>query len=433
MKIADLFPISEARRNPHLNISLSPYETLLQYQGKPNMFVSFTELDKLGINPRTTYSTPVGVYSYPLEYVLSRAKERGGDIFTSVPFAATAKYINVFQANRGNIVKMSSYHNADNDMRKLKNWHDGLKYKPKAFDEYVNQVKRYNNQAELIWKLVYVIVKDYAPSGRKTAIKTNMIFHKVLGWDGAIDDKNQGIIHEYEPTQAVFFSTRPIKVMDRIANGRGISGADIEERALQSQQRQVHVRFIVPLSGDFKRGAADMDKSTIDMAEDFFTNINARQSKDHTIKSTYSQLEYLVREYGLKTTSLFDRVRFINTNAPKDNAIQQKLNQIDMKIHSLFYEMRRRQKSIGEAKDLLKRVHKLLENAGRLLSNDKGELDGATLSIFNVVTSYAESTENQIRFEENRYVSLTVEPSVPTNRQAIQASLRMVNNILKLQ
>ena len=29
-------------------------------------YISFTAIDKIGINPRSTYSTPVGIYCYPL-------------------------------------------------------------------------------------------------------------------------------------------------------------------------------------------------------------------------------------------------------------------------------------------------------------------------------------------------------------------------------
>ena len=33
-------------------------------------YISFVAIDKIGINPQTTYNTPMGVYTYPLEYVL---------------------------------------------------------------------------------------------------------------------------------------------------------------------------------------------------------------------------------------------------------------------------------------------------------------------------------------------------------------------------
>lgn len=38
--------------------------------GTTNMFVSFTELEKLGIAPKSGHGTPIGIYAYPVDYVI---------------------------------------------------------------------------------------------------------------------------------------------------------------------------------------------------------------------------------------------------------------------------------------------------------------------------------------------------------------------------
>ena len=67
-------------------------KALDKYRGKGNIFGSFTSLPKLGINPQTTYQTPVGVYSYPVDFILANVR---GDVF-SVPFAESQPYLHIF-------------------------------------------------------------------------------------------------------------------------------------------------------------------------------------------------------------------------------------------------------------------------------------------------------------------------------------------------
>lgn len=66
-----------------------------------NLVVTFTELDKVGINPRSYYETPLGIYFYPLNYVVERNMK--------VPFAGDKPYINVCEfANPNKILHMTS-------------------------------------------------------------------------------------------------------------------------------------------------------------------------------------------------------------------------------------------------------------------------------------------------------------------------------------
>lgn len=66
-------------------------------QSNPNAFVSFTSINKLGINPQSKYDTPIAVYSYPLDYVVQQKID-------FLPFAKTAPYINVFNVD-GNVIE----------------------------------------------------------------------------------------------------------------------------------------------------------------------------------------------------------------------------------------------------------------------------------------------------------------------------------------
>ena len=57
-----------------------------------NFAVTFTAIDKVGINPTSGYETPIGIYFYPLDYVVKRKM--------NVPFAGDQPHINVCEFKR---------------------------------------------------------------------------------------------------------------------------------------------------------------------------------------------------------------------------------------------------------------------------------------------------------------------------------------------
>ena len=96
--------ISEARRNPDKNPKISLVQALEPYKDKPDYFISFTDgfrskakmdyediksppLPKLGINPKTKYDTPAGIYAYPLKEMWKAIKD------DSIPFASDRPFI----------------------------------------------------------------------------------------------------------------------------------------------------------------------------------------------------------------------------------------------------------------------------------------------------------------------------------------------------
>ena len=94
MRLTDIFV--ESRRNPAVNPKVTAYQRLVMRNEKDpkNTFVSMTSVDKLGINPRSEYNTPIGVYSYPAQFVLDTAKISMRDL----PFAGESPYVNIFTA-----------------------------------------------------------------------------------------------------------------------------------------------------------------------------------------------------------------------------------------------------------------------------------------------------------------------------------------------
>ena len=66
-------------------------------------YISFTTIDKIGINPRSTYDTPVGIYCYPLNkpsgepsFILDSITR--DESFDDIPYMKNAPYIYMFEA-----------------------------------------------------------------------------------------------------------------------------------------------------------------------------------------------------------------------------------------------------------------------------------------------------------------------------------------------
>jgi hypothetical protein len=68
---------------------------LEKYKDRSDVFASFTDLPKLGINPQSEYDTPIGVYAYPIGYTYRKFTDTSGKF--GVPFAADSSYIHIFQ------------------------------------------------------------------------------------------------------------------------------------------------------------------------------------------------------------------------------------------------------------------------------------------------------------------------------------------------
>lgn len=114
--------LMELRRNPEVNIKTPTLEALKKYASDPDVYVSFTaampsrdsktKYSKLGINPSSTYNTPIGIYSYPIDYVIQKNLK--------VPFAGDRPFIQVFR-NAGKVLELDAYSKADleNDIEKV--------------------------------------------------------------------------------------------------------------------------------------------------------------------------------------------------------------------------------------------------------------------------------------------------------------------------
>lgn len=280
MKIQELL---EARKNPELNPKISTNAVLLDYVEKfgANSFISFTVIDKLGINPRSDYDTPLGIYAYPGVYAArTMDAHRPG---SALPFAGSSKFATLFTASNG-VVDLATFTSAEYDrtIADLKKAYPKHVKQVNNADEWAKAEARVQTPGGLFWAVTMKFAQSFIQRNN-AAIVWNEVF-RAIGVNGCVDSKGQGIIHPNEPTQAVFFKkpgvieneTRvmnkyaPERVQARIKTGQETHNDIV---ALGKLKKENFVAYLKELyrQGDFERlSQSELDTLSL---ETVFTKI----------------------------------------------------------------------------------------------------------------------------------------------------------------
>jgi len=205
------------RNRPDLYVSV--LDQLEPYSKDPNYFVSFTTIEKIGINPRNAFSTPIGVYAYSLQKLWPDWLH--GDDF----FGKDRPYVNLIKLNTDKICNIGSYTFNTQDFNKLKKVYESLKPQ-ENFENFVqerreainDQTNLYSKDSDgaLLWDLTNSIALMLSGSNNKSfTVKWNKLFRH-LGYDVIID--NTSVIHLLQSSQAVFFVPDSYKLVKRLVN-----------------------------------------------------------------------------------------------------------------------------------------------------------------------------------------------------------------------
>lgn len=226
----------EARRRPELNPRVSLNSLLAQRlkqttdmitDGMPNLFVSFTTVDKLGINPRSGFNTPLGIYSYPAKFVADQMGA-GRPAKVSVPFAGDSPYANIFGA-RGRIIDLARMSDSD-----LQGYVKGLVDiwaeaggGDSAAEDVAEIVKQAPREAlhprypgGKFWYMTREVAMLMNPDAEEGDVSFPATWNKIfrrLGIDGVVDP-GVGIVHHNERHQGVFFSIGAVEGVERVQN-----------------------------------------------------------------------------------------------------------------------------------------------------------------------------------------------------------------------
>ena len=240
--------VLEVRKNPDKNPFIGIKDLYKKYHEDKNVFISFVDnmgridssnvkQSKIGINPKSRYDTPNGIYTYPLYsvYVLNSDGE------VKIPYAGDRPYVYFIRPTGNHIEDINNM-----NISQAKEYTDRLvRYFVDLLDDrtidshflkqnivdVASQTARVKNVGGEFWGIVrafaglYKFAKKnkYPVEKTKFAIREhrltyspnvfNMLFSKVCGID-SICDLGGGIIHRNEPIQCVFFNTRAFKVID---------------------------------------------------------------------------------------------------------------------------------------------------------------------------------------------------------------------------
>ena len=219
------------------------------------LYVTFSIIPKLGVNPVNTWETPTGIYSYEL------ASNRIAEFATDRPYAV------VFKTKPGaRVLRLSKYSEEQlvADWKRLRVWliTQGIEYdeddlqilslgadavaKKKILRGPVDASTRIwfltRNMAKLVFGKVVTKLRssggegkpvysfdDVAPHDMEQRQKIHLsavnvwakVLNQGLGYDGVVDDTGRGIIFDAEPNQAVFFSSSVVEPVDIITKPKG--------------------------------------------------------------------------------------------------------------------------------------------------------------------------------------------------------------------
>lgn len=195
----------ELRRNPEKNKKEELLSYIKNLPNLENMFISFSYIPKLGINPQSEWkTTPIGIYAYPLWLIPINNKA----IYNIFPYGYSRQYA-IFFKYSGSYLFSQNYTNEDldKDLSKLSKIYD-----PEIVNDYLKEfdlesTSPFNILYRLTISLINKTPEQQAFYKKSSIVKWSTLFLD-LGYNCIVDTK--GIIHHGEKIQSVFFSRKGI-------------------------------------------------------------------------------------------------------------------------------------------------------------------------------------------------------------------------------
>ena len=240
--------LSELRRNPDQNKPANQREHLADYLRQlgqsggdiTNWAVSMTTQPKLGINPRSKYHTPIGIYFYPASYFLKNAEQ-------GLPFMDEATNIQLFRIE-GPVLEIDKLE--DSEYRELSERLVALAPQMRVSSALMREFMDGANMGAAnvsspggrLWYIMYRMSGEGVGAGRAHVMWNWLI--RQLGYV-AVRDNGDGIIHVNEPTQGMVVDPRAIKDHQQFKNDtlRKDAHGDPVHKTLRVQPDQEPYRF----------------------------------------------------------------------------------------------------------------------------------------------------------------------------------------------
>lgn len=239
----------ELRSNPSANPKRSPLETLTSiWEATPvsdrqKLFVTFTIHKKFGTNPMSQYTTPLGLYSYPLEFVIKQKM--------NVPYANKSPHMWVFRAD--------DCWNLQGDYDKKV--HLQIERAMKNLDVDPNDEFYSAKTNTDIYKAAKSSLHDvgfsskFDPNNKQQ--NPNIMLRRIFTSAGVsgIVDYGSGTIYKTEPSQMVYFYVPKLTIVEYISNNFTVKSERPEiSTALEPMSFSEYFDYVV--MGNHKRDVA---------------------------------------------------------------------------------------------------------------------------------------------------------------------------------
>ena len=290
--------LSEKRKGGEKNPKIHYTQMLEKYINRDDIYVSFTHLVKAGINPNSSYSTPLGVYCFPLKKSAEFYGKTNGII--NFPFASDRPYIFILK-EKANIKKLdiSKYTSSDGekDIAKLI---EIYKDKIENIKDYVETAKQYTNFRGLGVGVFWYFCKMLSENlhGSKSAINWNKILRKDLGYGLVIDEKH-GVIHNNEKCQAFFTDSSQFNIINYLDNpDPSDQSSEAEWKSAKSKRNykgnSTKINWQI-LANDFNaatRFIKTRNTTATELENLLYLTKDTRKMVDLILKTKRSRLEY---------------------------------------------------------------------------------------------------------------------------------------------
>lgn len=212
--------IVEITRHKREGVSLpSKFELLRRYVGVG--YMNFSNVNRLGFRPSSSFGTPQGIYAYPItDAILSEFEKTG-----RLPFASNRKFIHVMvPRNPERIITLQDLSD-ENVVALAKEAYHILGYDEKISKRKLLQLMKNSKQKTLagkFWSLM-LMLSTHRPSdepsvsNRTDAFSFNVLCRR-MNIDGVVDLGGAILQSQIEPTMAVFFSSQAVEHVATIDN-----------------------------------------------------------------------------------------------------------------------------------------------------------------------------------------------------------------------
>lgn len=193
-------------------------EDLQKYATDNSIYFHFSTLNRVGVNPKYSYSTPIGVYGYSAIDIYPKIHS-GKDYF-----GHNREYCHVLRNVSDNMLVLQEFAFNQLNRQKFNEIFDKYNHTDNSLDEVLLHLKRNPNseypirsQGDLFWSVLYFLC-EYDTNKLKTGVKKSAIMMnsilRQLGYDSVLD--TAGTVHKMQTTQVIFLEKSSYEHIDTV-------------------------------------------------------------------------------------------------------------------------------------------------------------------------------------------------------------------------